>query len=275
LPNRGSFVPYDPGLASSLARLHPADSKGLEYNLLCSEESEDIQIKQNVAAYLLHEKFGHGFFYTQTRLGQQLAILQRHGDDFDQCAEYEEVTRLIEDSAIIVNEGFAAWMELTFLGKLDREVRQAVYPRRMLLIQQASGLYKREREGGFFGKFPPRFDSRYREGFEYLDFVGQKFSLRCAVRVFLLATHIDFGIAENPQGQLHFKLEPAVIKQLLLEPEEPDWRSHSRLRKIAELLYEHTDEAQALIRKNHCPIDCRKSNCPLEAFVAEKLKWRM
>jgi len=278
LPDRGSFVPYDPGLASSLARLHPADRKSLEYNLLRSEESEDLHVKQNVAAYLLHEKFGHGFFYTQTRLGQQLAILQRHGfpdEPNRRYAKYKEATKLMEDSAIIVNEGFAAWMELTFLGQLDREVRQAVYPRWVLLIQQASGLYRRKQESRFFQAFPPRFDSRYREGFEYLDFIGQRFNLRCAVRALLIATHINFDIMEDVQGDLHIKPEPAEIERWLLEPEKPNWRSHSRLREIADLLYEHDEEAEKLLRKHHCPTDCQKGKCPLEVFIAEKLKWRV
>jgi len=277
LPDRGSFIPYDPGLASHLARLHPADSKSLEYNLLCSEESEDINTKQNVAAYLLHEKFGHGFFYSQTRLGQQLAILQRHGfpDKPDQHVEYKEVAKLIEDSAIIVNEGFAAWMELTFLGRLDREVRQAVYPRRMLLIQQAGGLDRRKRGSQFFQTFPPRFDSRYREGFEYLEFIGQRFDPRCAVRAVLIATNIDFGIAEDVHGKLHFRLEPVAIRRLLLEPEKPDWRSHFRLRSIADWLYKHGDKADELIQEHHCPTDCHKDGCPLESFIVEELQWRV
>jgi hypothetical protein len=276
LPDHGSFIPYDPGLASHLARLHPANSKSLEYNLLCSEESEGINTKQNVAAYLLHEKFGHGFFYTQTRLGQQLAILQRHGflDESDQRAESKKVAKIMEDSAIIVNEGFAAWMELTFLGKLDREVRQAVYPRWMSLTQQAGGLDRRKRGSQFFRTFPPRFDSRYREGFEYLEFIGQRFDPRCAVRAFLIATHIDFGIVEDVHGKLHFRLEPAAIKQSLLKPEKPDWRSHFRLRSIADLLYQYDEEVEALLQEHHCPTDCHKSDCPLETFIAKRLEWR-
>jgi hypothetical protein len=248
LPGCGSFVPYDPSLASHLARLHPADSKLLEYNFLCSNESDEISIKQNVAAYLLHEKFGHGFFYTQTRLGQQLTLLQRFGllDGSGQHTEHK-VAELIEDSAIIVNEGFAAWMELTFLHKLDHEVRQAIYPRWVLLIQQADGLFRRKRHSAFFQKFHPRFDSRYREGFEYLDF--------------------DLGIAEDVHGELHFGIEPAEIERRLLEPEMPGWRSHFRLRKMADWLYEHYDEADALAKCRHS-IDCHRDECPLESLEA-------
>ncbi|MGB0384398.1 MAG: DUF4350 domain-containing protein [Ardenticatenaceae bacterium] len=277
LPNRGSFIPYDPGLASRLLELHPGQKRYLEYNLLCSEESEEIQVKQNIAAYLLHEKFGHGFFYMQTRLGQQLAILQRYGfphNPEQKYEHYQKVAQLIEDSAIIVNEGFATWMELTFLAQLDREVRPAVGSRRIFLIQEATGLYKRERTSDFFQTFSPRFDSRYREGFEYLDFISRTFNLRCAIRVFLIATNIDLGISKNVQGELQFSFEPNEMENDLLRAKRPDWQSHLRLFMIAELLRKYHQEAKTLIRKQFCPLDCQKKNCPLEAFITEKLPWR-
>lgn len=270
LPDYGAFIPYDPGLASHLAELHPKNRKRLEYNLLCAEESEDITIKQNVAAYLLHEKFGHGFFYTQTRLGQQLAILSRH----EILEADKDVVKLIEDSAIIVNEGFAAWLELTFLAMLDREVRQAVELRRIFLIQEASGLYGLERKSDFFQAFSPRFDSRYREGYEYLDYISRTFNLRCTIRLFLIATNIDFGIRADTQGILQ-KLDVVEIKNRLLDPAKSDWRSHFRLRDIANMLYQYEEEAKLLIRHRYCPGDCRQNGCPLEAFIAEKLHWRV
>jgi len=277
LPSRGSFVPYDPALVSSLARLHPAARWRLECNWVRSEESEDINAKQNIAAYLLHEKYGHGFFYTHTRLGQQLAILQHHGfpekPDDERYQDYVEVAHLIEDSAIIVNEGFAAWMELTFLGRLDHEVRQAVLPRRVLLLQEATDLYERQRNSRFFRAFPPRFDSPYLEGFEYLDFISQHFNLCCAVRLFLIATNVEFGISEDAEGTVHFELGAAEIEGRLLEAEEDDARSHLRFHRIGQLLYDHRIEMQARVRKRYCPEDCT-DYCPLEKLIEENLKWR-
>jgi hypothetical protein len=276
LPGRGSFVPYDPALASHLARLHPTARWRLESNLVRSEESEDINVRQSIAAYLLHEKYGHGFFYTHTRLGQQLAILQRHRFseelDNESYKDYVRAARLIKDSAIIVNEGFAAWMELTFLGKLDREVRQAVLPRRILLLQEATGLYERQRDS-FFQTFLPRFDSPYREGFEYLDFISQHFNLCCAVQVFLIATNVEFGISEDNEGRIQFESEATEIERRVLEAEEDDARSHLRLRGISELLYDQRKDLQAHIRKHHCPEDCR-DGCPLEKLIEERLGWR-
>lgn len=277
LPSRGTFVPYDPTLATELVELHPTDRRYLEYNLLQTEESEDIAIKQNVAAYLLHEKYGHGFFYIETRLGQQLTLLLRH-ELFGQKPErkgesYRTIAKDIKDSATIVNEGFATWLELTFLGKLDREIRQAVYPRRVLLIEEATGLHSRQRSSDFFEAFPPRFDSPYREGFEYLDFIGKKLDPRCAIRAFLIATDIDLCIAENDRGHLEFELEPVRIQERLFGS-DPDWRSQARLHMMAELVYNSIDETRTLLREHHCPTDCRRSGCPFGNFVVEELDWR-
>ncbi|MBN2395597.1 MAG: hypothetical protein JXC36_03920 [Candidatus Atribacteria bacterium] len=275
LTNRGAFIPCDPHLASHLAELHPDDKRYLEYNLLCSEESENINIKQNIAAYLLHEKYGHGFFYTQTRLGQQLATLQKYGylsetgNDNDKKA-----AKLINDSAIIVNEGFAAWMEMIFLKKLDHEVRQAFTSRQIFLLDEATGFYQRQLRSEFFETFPPRYNSKYREGFEYLDVISREFSLRCAIRSFLVATNIDFCIVENLKNQPPVEFNADDIRNRLLNPSIIDWRSHHRLRKIAELLYENDEEVKPLFKKQNCPFDCQLQKCPLEDFIYNKLKWR-
>lgn len=275
LPHRGTFIPYDPTLASRLIRLHPTDRRYMEYNLLQSEESEDITIKQNVAAYLLHEKYGHGFFFTQTRLGRQLSLLMRpefYDESGGQAKDYQDIARQIKHSAIIINEGFAAWMELTFMGKLDRDIRQAVYPRRVLLIDEAASL--RDLRSDFFQEFPPKHASPYRAGFEYLDFIGKKLDLRCAVRSFLIATNIEFGIKEDVQGHLEFQLTPVEIRGRLFDA-RPDWRGCDRLRLIAELLYKNIKEVQGCLKDRHCSTDCGQGDCPLEIFVEEELDWRM
>jgi hypothetical protein len=277
LAGRGSFIPYAPKLASHLAHLHPSYRKNLEYNLLASEESDEVNIKQNIAAYLLHEKYGHGFFYTQTPLGQQLYILEKHiltPETGKINKEQRETAEMLKDSAIIVNEGFATWIELTFIRKLDRDVRQAVDSREVFLIEEGAGLKARKMEGVFFKRFPPRFDSRYREGFEFLHYISQTFNLRCAIRIFLIATNIELGISETAQGVIEFSAHVEVIKERLLDPEDPGYRSHFRLRYIAELLYEHRAKLKELVRKQYCPVDCFKAGCPLESFIEAELNWR-
>jgi len=255
VPSEGSFIPYDPALVSHLTRLHPSAQWRLEYSWLCSQESEDMNIEQNIAIWLLHQKYGHGFFYAHTRLGQQLALLMRLGQD------YAEITQLVKDSAVVVNEGFAAWLELTFLGKLDREVRQAVYPRRLLLLQEATGLFKRRRDSDFFQAFPPRFDSPYREGFECLEFVSRDFGLRCALRVFMAATDIDLGILEQDEP------DAAEIKRRLLEGNA---QSHLRLGSICGRMYNERRELQRQVRERACDHNCN-ANYPLESVIDGEL----
>lgn len=268
LPNRGAFIPYDPELASHLANLHITDRRYLEYNLLCSNESGEIPLKQNIAAYLLHEKYGHGFFYSQTRLGKQIALMERYRPN-------DPLLEVIKDSAIIVNEGFATWMELTFLEKLDREIRSSTTARRILLLEEGTGLFDRE-TNRFFNKFPPRFDSRYREGFEYLDYIGRTFNLRCAVRVFLIAASVDLGIVEKSTGELDYdEQNEHIIVERLLETEKPDWRSHFRLRRMAELILENERKAKEFMRKQKCPKECQEKGCPLEEYISDQLKWRV
>ncbi len=269
-PNRGSFIPYDPVLVSRMAKIHPAHRRYLEYNLLCSEESEDINIRQNIAAYILHEKYGHGFFFTRTRLGQQLALLDQYEETLD---SYEEEIQLIRDSSIVVNEGFAAWMEVTFLGKLDREVRQAVPSRHTFLIQEAQGLYNQD--SPFFEYFPPRFDSSYREGFEYLDFISKTYNSRCAVRAFLVATQVEFGIVENLEGGLPIKFDAADIKFRLSKTEDLKSHSHVRLRQIADLLYDHRKTVEPHVRKQYCFFYVPQNYSSFKTFLIEKLERRI
>jgi len=252
LPGRGAFIPYDPKLASHLGKIHPSYKKRLEYNLLCSEESESFFIKQNIAAYLLHEKYGHGFFYTQTPLGRQLANLEMK--ELDENSQ--KAVDLINDSAIMVNEGFAAWMELTFLSMLsDSDVRQAVYPRRTLLIENSNRL---KWGNGVFETFPPRHNSRYREVFDYLDFITMEFGLEYAIKAFLMATDIQFEI-ESPED---------IIQKLTGEKASENWCSYMCLRKIVNCLNDDIDEVKALIRDQYI----NNLEKPFESFLSKKVK---
>lgn len=69
--------------------------------------------------------------------------------------EYCEVIQMIADSAIIVNEGFAAWLELSILQRMDSEVRLAIHQRHEF-IEKADRLKRlRGIEGGYFKRFFP------------------------------------------------------------------------------------------------------------------------
>ena len=94
-----------------------------------------VAMRRRLAAYLSHEKYGHGFSYTHTELGRQLAILDRYGF-LDKYAEfilrkpypkrlydhYRKQIMMLQHSALIANEGFAAWLELNILRRMDSEI---------------------------------------------------------------------------------------------------------------------------------------------------------
>jgi hypothetical protein len=92
--------------------------------------------------------------------------------------------------------------------------------------------------------------------------------------MFLVATAIDFGITVDSEGTILSGQEKEKIRQQLLNMQDGNWRSHYRLRRIAELLRDHKRETRSLVQKQYCPVDCRQSGCPLEEFIAENLGWR-
>lgn len=279
-----SFIPYDPALVSALTRIYPSERKRLEYNFLCSEETREIDIKRHIAAYLLHEKYGHGFFYTQTLLGQQLSILEQFGfpEEPKSHAKYQEVAGMIEDSSIVVNEGFGAWMEITFLKRLiDDQVREAAKDRHEFLILEATGFLQKSVYRDFFEHFPPRYDSKYREGYEYFDFIATNYNVRCAIRALMIATHIDFGISRHEETkEIAFRYTPEEMnaffeRQAGSKDERPlRWLSHLRLRMITDLLYEFKDDLELPVRRQYClpVVDERTSS--LNTLITEDLKRR-
>jgi len=275
-PNKGTFIPYAPDMASNLAELFSSERKRLEYNLLSLKESNEVNVKQNIATYLLHEKYGHGFFYCKTMVGRQLAILDKFGvfdKNNEQYEDYTEVAKLIDDSCVITSEGFGAWMELAFLSELDRDVRHAAHPRYLFLIRGAKGLYRANSE--FFRNFPSKYRSRYREGFEHFDIIERKYNKRCAVRAFFLANQIDFGISETIEGELRFEISPSEIENGLLEKENSRWHSHVRLSKITDILYDYSDKIESHVRKQFGYLDEHQHYCPVEKLIREKLNWRL
>ncbi|MFZ1398471.1 MAG: hypothetical protein WAS33_16325 [Candidatus Promineifilaceae bacterium] len=269
VPKHGVFIPFDPDLASSLARLHPRDRRFLENNLLCSLESNPVQTKQNVAAYLLHERYGHGFFYTQTRLGRQLEILHQESE------EYSSLIKIIDDSSTIVNEGFATWLELHFLNKLGQEIRPIIHLRRELLIERSSGMFELALKSRYFEKHPPMYDSPYREGFEYFDYISSTFHPRCAVQVMKLSNNIDLGIKEDKQGNVLFEIPGKQIVELLVDTKNSEVKSDVRLREIANYLKKNEVDLSRKTKVRLCPSDCLGAKCPLEEIIEKKFQWRM
>lgn len=292
---QGCCIPYDPKLAEHLlevVKYRPSYEEKIAYNLMSIEGNEsygDIWLKQNIAALLLHEKYGHGFFYTHTRLGQQLAILYRHGlapgTNREQLRspyprslyeEYESVIELIYDSSIIVNEGFATWLEIAILPKISELIGQAAYRRKDFLFYRDSKMAELARENDYFKKFQPQRASKYAEGCDYLELIqgyfGPNFGPKCAVQAMIKAADVELGITES-NGQVRFALSKEQLKAALLEDKSNDARSDERLRAIHGVLLEHREEIWDKQEKLQCYRSCLHSDCPVNSIIKTKLKW--
>jgi hypothetical protein len=75
---------------------------------------------------IIHEKFGHGFFYQNTTLGKRLLELEYHRKgiilltkELEKLSDkYATGVQWLCMSTSVVNEGFAVWIVLKTLGKL-------------------------------------------------------------------------------------------------------------------------------------------------------------
>ena len=234
-PTHGCCIPYAPELAAHLIEEYTLHEQNIAYSFLWIGDGDvygRTWLEGNIAALLLHEKYGHGFFYTQTKLGQQLSILYRHGlltkvsnenlkIPYLRAVhdEYGQAIRMLFHSAIILNEGLATWVEMTGLQHLGGVFTETVYRRKNFLFQdtELEELYPRSE---YFNTFDPRPGSKYEIGYMRLESIqndfGVKLGLGSVLDSVVRAADVDFGISEQ-DGRVQFALRESQIRQLLLE----------------------------------------------------------
>lgn len=288
-PNKGCYIPYDPQLAAHLAKQHRAYRDNLAQNLLSIEGYSQTLLEQNIAALVLHEQYGHGFFFTQTTLGKQLAILHRHGMTRNAdpktmrspyprklYEEYRDAIQALWDSAVIVNEGFAAWVELAILPLLSGATGQAAYRRRDFLFNRDNGLYLSSQDSQYFKRFPAITDSRYQEGCEIFQRIQEYFDqltgIRAVVQVMIKATDIDWGITES-QYQVQFALSEKKLTDSLLDVSEDGVRAYKRLRQIYSELVKFYDQQRDKESQFRTLSNFFIDECMVNKLVTEKLGW--
>ncbi|MBD2497752.1 hypothetical protein [Nostoc sp. FACHB-280] len=293
-PIHGCCIPYDPKLAAHLAKANPTRKEHLAYNFLCMDGNDrygQTWLEGNIAALLLHEKYGHGFFYTQTTIGKQLAILYRHGllrnVDYEYLqfpypqslqAKYARAIQALNDSTLIVNEGFATWLELTVLNRMAGQFNQTVYRRKEFLFKDTS-LETLQISSNYFQRqdpYKPSSKSKYEEGWQSLESIeslfGPDFGPKCAVQAVIKATDVNLGIVECG-GQIQFGLEAESLEQALLEAKSDDARTDMRLKRIELVLDEFKGRIQEEQERLKCNKSCLHSECPLNKIVSERLGW--
>jgi hypothetical protein len=295
-PQYGCCIPYEPKLAAHLIQKYPLREKNIAYNFLCVEGHNlysHTWLEGNIAALLLHEKYGHGFFYTQTKLGQQLAILYRHGllrkIDADNLRspylrslhqEYEQVIQMLNHSALLLNEGFATWVELTGLQCLSGIFEQTVYRRREFLFQDTQ-LEILVSHSKYFEQFNPGPGSKYEIMYDRLKDIQSFFSslepdfgIQCAVEAMLKAADVDFGISEQ-DGQILFGLGADKIRKLLMEDRQGfENGADRRIRRIWRVLKDYSDNfPEHQLKLQLQPAYSHANYSVVNKIIEEKLKW--
>lgn len=293
-PIHGCCIPYEPKLAAHLAKANPTRKEYLAYNFLCMDGNDrygQTWLEGNVAALLLHEKYGHGFFYTQTTIGKQLAILYRHGFlrnvDYEYMQfpypqslqeKYGKAIRALNDSTLIVNEGFATWLELTVLNRMSGQFNQTVYRRKEFLFKDTS-LETLKISSDYFQRqdaYKPLSKSKYEAGWQYLESIeslfGPDFGPKCAVQAVIKATDVNLGIIECG-GQVQFGLEAESVEYALINAESDDARTDMRLKRIEIVLREFQERIKEEQERLKCNKECLHSECPLNRIVSERLGW--
>lgn len=259
-PKQGAIIPYAPDLASKLCKIHPEDRLQIEHCLLCSNENEDLEIRQRIIAYLAHEKYGHGFVSTQTKLGQQIVLLEKYQEHIEE-SDYAKAAERILDSSILIEEGFSAWLEIYLLEQMSAEIKQAAYLRKNMLFSENDNFQKFCEDSNFYSDFPSKYNTKYREVYEYLNFITQEISFSSALDAFMFATDIDLGITES-QGGIQFSKEASTLLEMLdstiyknnkissntSQNTSCNACAHFRLQKISNYIYENLDEIKQLVQ---------------------------
>ncbi|MDJ0702233.1 MAG: hypothetical protein QNJ46_03045 [Leptolyngbyaceae cyanobacterium MO_188.B28] len=292
LPKQGCCIPFDPGLATHLAKKYPSREENLAYNLLSidgDERYDESWVEGNIVALLLHEKYGHGFFHTQTTLGRQLALLNNHGllrrVDYKElnspylCSlhkEYGEAIQILAHSALLINEGFAAWVELTGLQKLAPAFNQVFYRRKEFLFQDTQ-LARLINHSGYFKKFHPGPGSQYRIMYDFLNAIQNCFDPdigpQCALHAMIKAADVDFGITEQ-NGRIQFGMSANEIQDRLLDNTEGfEAGADQRMRHIWKVIEDHQEQLQEdMIAAKHNP-NYLHSGSSVNKIIEEQLGW--
>lgn len=290
-PSKGAFIPFAPSLIDRLLAAGTARKRELLINFLKGDAVTDLDMCRQIAAYLSHEKYGHGFFYTYTQLGRQLAVLDKHrfldkyaerilAGPFPQTLyrEYSRAIRLIQHSALIMNEGVAAWIELNVLRRLRPELH-AIIPEREVFMREAKTLQDVQRHSEYFRKFPlgSQVTSPYEEGRHRLDAIQslypEEFGSKCAIQAFIVATAIPLGISDGRDAP-SFGLTADALAQALLDENSTEARSDDRLWRISRVLETFRDQVRMVQDHLHCSESCLHPECPVRAQIADKLGWR-
>jgi len=192
-------------------------------------------------------------------------------------SRYRQAIKVLQHSALIVNEGFAAWLELNILHRMNPEIH-AIISERIEFMRESQTLRDVRRDSIYFDRFPPAsgLNSPYEEGRQYLHSIQnlypEEYGVKCATQAFLVSTAIPLGITDNEEAP-NFALPPEVLKDTILEGAEGNARSDLRLWRISRVLEDTEKSVLAAQEQLQCHRFCLHPECPVRLQIAHKLGW--
>lgn len=235
-----------PELAEQLVMRFPHQQQAIRNTLAPSPEE--------IAAIIAHEKYGHGYLHKETKLGQQLACILEDNEIYRAVAT-DDVQRFTNSpwkrdfvdrnqewlvyllgSALVVQEGFASWVQTKLLLKLG-----GTYA-----IHAARKLTRHPFSVPFRGLIPflPYFEERgypvrterlfspHKQGFDWIDEIYELLGyncMPCVLQVIREVMDINFGITKDDQKVIHVAISPDKLLRYLKDGSPEYYLADQRL----------------------------------------------
>ncbi|WP_287586432.1 hypothetical protein [Candidatus Borrarchaeum sp.] len=175
----------------------------------------------NLLGIIIHEKFGHGFFQQYTSLGKKLLELEYHQKGVELLMkELEKISnkyamgiQWLAVSTLIVDEGFATWLELKTFEKLlekisdkDSQFIQQIHHEiesfRKTVFESEELNVKHEY---FALKYEKTVINPYAEGYDLFSQIEEKYGEKCVPKALEIAANV-------PLTKRQISLMPNTIK---------------------------------------------------------------
>lgn len=287
-PKLQVILTWAPAIAEQLIKQFPQQRYAIERTLAPS--------KEETAAVICHEKYGHGFLYLETTLGHQVshiledyelhhAILINEKPLFlntpwkrDFYDEHKNWLPYLLGSILLVEEGFAVWMQtklLLLLGesfafraayKLTRHPFSVPFGGLIPFIQ-----YFRERG---YKLLEERMFSPHKQGYDWIDDIYESLGYNCmfcVLQVMQMVMDIDFGITKDQYGIIHISTNSARMENYLRYGKPSYYLPDRRLMAFRNILQKEYSEIDQRRKGWKCqPKECSKSqNRPCQLYFKQ------
>ena len=260
---------WAPDIAELLAERWPGNKAVIATILTPSEE--------DIAAVIGHEKYGHGFLYLETTLGKQVVHILADQELYRAIATGNDAAFLnapwkrdfLEEnrawlpyllgSVVIVEEGFAAWVQTKLLLCLgNRFASRAAY-----------GLTRHPFSVPFRGLIPflPYFEARgypllperqfspHKLGYDCIDDIHEQFGyscIACILHTIRRVMDVDFGIHKETTGAIRVAMRSDRLLQYLRDGRPGFYLADQRLLVFRNLILDRSQVLEGLKKSWTC-----------------------